>query len=347
MRRAIIAHYAASSRTLPWRTPPGSSERADPYRVWLSEVMLQQTTVAAVIPYFGRFTARWPDVAALAAADPADVLAAWAGLGYYSRARNLIACSRIVVQDHGGRFPHDEAGLRALPGIGEYSAAAISAIAFGGSAIVIDANVARVVARLFAIEQPLPAKAALRRAATSLWPATHGGDFAQALMDLGAGPCSARHPQCSDCPMPRWCRAFARGIAAKLPVKPPRRIRRERHGRALWIEDAHGDASCVWLVRRPWRGMLGGMRALPDMTGTAAGSVDEWGDAPIAARFGTDIGRVRHVFTHFALTMALTRVDDLSRAVGEGEWWPISRLDEAGLPTLYRRLASLMTKETP
>lgn len=340
-REAIIAHYAHSARVLPWRIAPGGGAIPDPYRVWLSEVMLQQTTVAAVIPYFERFTARWPTLAALVAADTADVLSAWAGLGYYSRARNLIACARLVVAEHGGAFPSDETTLRRLPGVGDYTAAAIAAIGFGQCAIPIDANVTRVVARLFAITTPLPeAKGAVRDAAAQLWPVCGRGDFAQALMDMGAGVCSSRAPRCADCPASAWCMAYRQGIADALPVKPAKKLKPERHGRALWIAAERGGEPAVWLVRRPPRGLLGGMRALPSVMGPS----NEWSDTPPPPGW-CEMGAIRHIFTHFALTLVVERSHDAALAVGEGEWWPISRLDEAGLPSLYRRAADLAIME--
>lgn len=343
IQNAIILWYAKSARVLPWRVPPGDDATPDPYRVWLSEIMLQQTTVAAVIPYFERFVARWSDVAALAVADPHDVLSAWAGLGYYSRARNLIACARIIAEEHGGQFPSDEAALRKLSGIGDYTAAAIAAIGFGGGAIPIDANVERVVARLFAITTPLAgAKAAIREAAKSLWPDHHGGDFVQALMDLGAGPCSSRAPCCADCPAEPWCMAYQQGIAATLPFKPAKKPRPERYGRAYWIEAQRDGVASVWLVRRPPKGLLGGMRALQ----SAMGPEGEWGAAPTPPTPGLrEVGAIRHIFTHFALTLTVERSHDVALAVGEGEWWPICALDEAGLPTLYHRAVGLVIKE--
>lgn len=345
----IADFYHRTARILPWRAPPGANARPDPYHVWLSEVMLQQTTVAAVTPYFEKFTRRWPSLADLAAAEPADVLAAWAGLGYYSRARNLIACAGVVMAEHGGTFPDDLAALRALPGVGEYTAAAISAFAFGGDAVPLDANVERVVARLFAIDAPLPAgRRVILAAAQSLWPMPNkgelsGGDFAQALMDLGARICTARAPDCGVCPLAAACLAHQQGRAADLPIKPPKRVKPLRHGRALWlVRDARSPDAAVWLVRRPDKGMLGGMRALPG---------GDWADMPTPATDGASIlGSIRHIFTHFTLDLAVDQVKNpaaiAALTVAEGEWWSITRLDEAGLPTLYRRAAEIALGST-
>lgn len=329
---ALLAWYDAHARTLPWRIAPGSGARPDPYRVWLSEVMLQQTTVAAAAPYFARFTARWPGVAALAAAADAEVMAAWAGLGYYARARNLLACARAVAGDHGGVFPATEAGLRALPGVGRYTAAAVAAIAFGQRAVVVDANVERVVARLFAVATPLPAaRPALYDHADRLTPDARAGDFAQAMMDLGATVCTPRSPRCLVCPLVAACAGHASGDPGRFPVKPARRDRPHRRGIAYWIE--RDDR--VLLVRRPGKGMLGGMRALP---GGGWGETAE--DAPPVAARWRSLGAVEHVFSHFALTLEL-RTAAVDADGLDGEWWPVGRLAEAGLPTLYARAAAL------
>ena len=334
---ALLAHYDRHARDLPWRSMPGEAP-PDPYRVWLSEIMLQQTTVAAVAPYFERFTARWPNVAALAATEDAELMAAWAGLGYYARARNLLACARKVVADHDGQFPTDEAALRTLPGVGAYTAAAITAIAFGERAVVVDANVERVVARLFAITTPLPAaRPTIRDACDQITPEKRSGDFAQAMMDLGATICTSRNPNCLACPLKGCCQGYKRGIAATLPLKPIKAIKPARTGTAYWIE--HDDK--VWLVKRTSKGMLGGMRALPD---------DNWaarkdGDSvpPIDADWRTLNETVSHVFTHFTLTLkiALTSSPVQQDALSEGEWWPVKSLDSAGLPTLFSKAAKL------
>jgi A/G-specific adenine glycosylase len=322
----LLGWYDRAARDLPWRIPPGSETVPDPYRVWMAEIMLQQTTVAAVASYFMRFVQRWPTVADLAAADDADVMAAWAGLGYYARARNLLACARTVVAGYGGRFPDSEEGLRALPGIGDYTAAAVAAIAFGRPSVVVDANIERVIARYRLIETPLPAaKREIRAALAPLVPQGRPGDFAQALMDLGATICTPRAPACGICPVRTDCRARGRADIERLPVKPPKKAKPQRYGVAWWIE--RDDA--IWLVRRPGKGMLGGMRALPG---------GEWTDA---APPESGLVHVDHGFTHFDLRLTLiARESEL--AAGEGEWWPLSALDAAGLPTLYRKLTDRM-----
>jgi len=292
----------------------------DPYRVWLSEVMLQQTTVATVIPRFRRFIDRWPTIEALAAARAEDVLGEWAGLGYYARARNLIDSARLIAAR--GGFPSCEAELRTLPGIGAYTAAAIAAIAFGEAATVIDTNVERVIARLHAIERPIAeARAEIRAAATALTPTDRPGDFAQAMMDLGATICRPKQPDCLACPLAGDCRAFASGTPERFPAPKVKRHRPHRHGVAYWIEH---DAA-VWLVRRPASGLLGAMAALPG---------PEWGEAPPS---GPVIATVRHGFTHFTLDLHLVAAAD--PPPGEGWWQSIVELNEAGLPTLYRRAA--------
>jgi A/G-specific adenine glycosylase len=330
----LLDWYDVHARALPWRAPPGAPS-PDPYRVWLSEIMLQQTSVAAVRPRFAAFVARWPDVASLAAATDADVMAAWAGLGYYSRARNLIACARTVVADHGGRFPDTEEALRALPGIGGYTAAAIAAIAFGRRAVAVDANVERVVARLFAIQTPLPAaKPLIHAAADSITPAARAGDFAQAMMDLGSSLCTPRDPKCLLCPLRGDCRGHALGTPAAFPVKPRKAAQPQRYGTIFWLER---DGK-VLLVRRPPKGLLGGMRALP--TGPWAETPPALADAPAIAEWRLLDARVGHVFTHFALELALA-VADLAEhaAAADGEWWPIAELDSAGLPTVFAKAA--------
>ena len=333
--QALLAHYDLHARTLPWRTPPGQGF-ADPYHVWLSEIMLQQTTVAAVGAYFHKFSQIWPDFAVLAAADDADVMAAWAGLGYYARARNLLKCARVVVADHAGRLPETEAELLKLPGIGPYTAAAISAIAFGQRAVVVDANVERVVSRLFAIATPLPqSKSLIRDAMDGITPKARAGDFAQAVMDLGAGLCSVRAPSCLLCPLAFACEAKRLGNPEAYPAKTPKAAKPERTGTVHWIErDGH-----VWLVRRDNKGLLAGMRALPDDQWTAR--LDGHKTPPVPAKWRTLPRQVSHVFTHFSLLLdiAVTAWPAGADDPNEGEWWPLKSLDKAGLPTLFRKAA--------
>ncbi|MEL6196475.1 MAG: A/G-specific adenine glycosylase, partial [Pseudomonadota bacterium] len=261
---AILAWYDHHARQMPWRTGPAekaAGARPDPYRVWLSEVMLQQTTVATVTPRFEAFLARWPTVDALAAAPREDVLAEWAGLGYYARARNLHACAVAVSAEHGGQFPDTEDGLRALPGVGAYTAAAVAAIAFDRAAAVVDGNVERVMARLFAETDPMPGvKPRLAAHAARLTPTERPGDYAQAVMDLGATICTPRRPACALCPWRDDCAAHAAGVAETLPRKMPKKAKPTRHGTAFALFDQRG---CVATVIRPEKGLLAGMRALP------------------------------------------------------------------------------------
>jgi A/G-specific adenine glycosylase len=332
---ALLTWYDRQARVLPWRSPPGTPA-PEPYRVWLSEVMLQQTTVAAVGPYFAKFLTRWPTVMDLAAAQDAEVMAAWAGLGYYARARNLLACARAVAA-RGGTFPNTEAGLRELPGLGAYTAAAVAAIAFGKRATVVDANVERVVARLFAIDEPLPAARKVIRARTEeLTPPDRAGDFAQAMMDLGATVCTPRKPRCLLCPLAQGCGGRVQG-AERFPVKPAKAAKPQRTGRAYWI----AQRGSVWLVQRTGKGMLGGMRALPDDGWSAR--ADGSGVSPLDGQW-TGAGSVRHSFTHFDLDLQLMLYSggDLDRlAADSGDWWPLDRIAEAGLPTLFAKAARL------
>jgi A/G-specific adenine glycosylase len=309
----LLQHYVDKSRVLPWRSPPGSAP-PDPYRVWLSEIMLQQTTVAAVIPRFDRFVARWPTLEALAAAEDSDVLSEWAGLGYYARARNLVACARQVAAM--GGFPRSSAELRQLPGIGAYTSSAIAAIAFGEPAPAVDTNIGRVISRYWAL--PEPSRAQLENKMRDIVSAGPAGDILQSLMDLGATICLPARPQCGQCPLRAGCRAFATGKPEAFPAPKRKKVRPQRFGVAYWIE----RDGAVWLVRRPASGLLGGMVALPG---------DDWPGESAAAG---DSLRVRHVFTHFALELAIA---ERSEPVGEGWWQPLVGLDEAGLPTLYRK----------
>ena len=335
VRRArLLDWYDAQARVLPWRVGPADRARGvrpDPYRVWLSEVMLQQTTVPHAMAYFLDFTRRWPTVEALAGAPEADVMAAWAGLGYYARARNLISCARAVASDHGGVFPETEAGLLELPGVGPYTAAAVSAIAFDRAANVVDGNVERVVARLYAVDTPLPdAKPELKSLAATLVTADRPGDWAQALMDLGAVICRPRSPLCDRCPLAEACLARLGGAPESYPRKSPKADRPRRHGVAFVLT----NNDHVALVRRPPRGLLGGMLALPttDWLGAPQTSESAAAQAPAAADWRS-VGPIEHIFTHFALTLDVWR----ARASVRDEayvWLPI---DEAArsLPSVF------------
>ncbi|WP_337187720.1 A/G-specific adenine glycosylase [Phenylobacterium sp.] len=339
LRAALLDWYDARARDLPWRVGPrdhAAGVRADPYRVWLSEVMLQQTTVPHATPYFLKFTARWPTVRDLAAAPDADVMAAWAGLGYYARARNLLACARAVATDHGGVFPDTEDGLRALPGLGPYTAAAVGAIAFDLPTNVVDGNVERVMARLFAVEAPLPdAKPELKRLAAGLVREHRPGDWAQALMDLGATVCRPRAPLCDRCPVAAHCAGLATGAPEAFPRKAAKAERPHRHGAAFIL--THG--SRIALVRRPPKGLLGGMLALPTTDWRAAPWTDAeaHGAAPADAAW-RGVGEVEHGFTHFTLTLRLLRADGDAPATRDDLIWA-PRHDLDALPSVFLKAA--------
>jgi A/G-specific adenine glycosylase len=332
----LLDWYDRNARDLPWRVPPALSRqgvRPDPYRVWLSEIMLQQTTVAAVRPYFDAFTARWPGVGDLARAPDAEVMAAWAGLGYYARARNLLACARTVADACGGHFPDTEDGLAALPGIGPYTAAAIAAIAFGRPANVVDGNVERVVARLHGVTAPLPgAKPELRRLAAAMVPPQRPGDHAQAMMDLGATVCRPRSPSCDACPLAGPCVARRRGIAESLPARAPRPVRPQRLG-IVYLARRRSDGA--WLMeRRPPSGLLGGMLGLPGTAWTEAPPDD---DPPLDADWRRLPGGVRHVFTHFTLELAVAVADAADVAPRRGAFLDPRDFAERDLPTVMRK----------
>jgi A/G-specific adenine glycosylase len=334
----LLRWYDRHRRTLPWRAKPG--EAPDPYRVWLSEIMLQQTTVATVGAYFDRFVARFPSIAALAGASLDDVLHAWQGLGYYARARNLHACARAVTTDHGGAFPEDLAGLRALPGIGAYTAPAIAAIAFDRKAAAVDGNVERVVARLFALEAPLPgAKPELRRLAETLVPDRRAGDFAQAMMDLGATVCTPRTPKCILCPVQAFCRGRALGIAETLPRRRARTARPTRRGIAFWAVRPDGS---VLLRRRPEHGLLGGMIEVPstEWREAAISEAAARKEAPVRASWVRLPGTVRHTFTHFHLELAVLAGETEANAKITGSWVPLDRLSEQALPTVMKKVVN-------
>ena len=331
LARRLLEWYDRHGRRLPWRGDP-----ADPYAVWLSEIMLQQTTVATVTNYYRRFLERWPTLAALAAAERDEVLAAWAGLGYYARARNLHKCAQELAARG---FPTEESELLRLPGIGPYTAAAIAAIAFDRPATVVDGNVERVIARLHAVKSPLPgAKPRLRELAHALTPSRRSGDYAQALMDLGTTVCRPRAPECPACPWQADCLAQQQGLQGQLPRRSPPTARPLRHGVAFWISDAEGR---VLLRRRPDRGLLGGMMGFP----TTPWRETTWSpaqarrQAPLKSRW-RQLGQVAHGFTHFRLELTVL-AGTCPNADLEGLWCPPVELDHHALPTLMKKVAKL------
>ena len=339
MAAELLAWYDRHGRELPWRKKRGAP--ADPYHVWLSEIMLQQTTVPAVKPYFERFLQRWPRVEDLAAAPVEDVMAAWAGLGYYARARNLHKCAQAVTARHAGSFPDTEDALRELPGIGPYTSAAIAAIAFQRRATILDGNVERVVSRLFRVETPLPkAKEELRALADQLTPEQRPGDYAQAIMDLGATICTPTKPACSLCPWQGECAAFKAGDQESYPRKSPKPERPRRFGLAFWMVNEKGEAA---LRRRPPEGLLGGMLEVPGGAWTA--DVPDRAAAlrnpPVKAAWRWSDGAVRHVFTHFALELQVAAASVKGRPLKDAEWVPLERLGEAALPSVMRKVAKL------
>ena len=336
IRARLLAWYDANARALPWRVGPRDRARGirpDPYRVWLSEIMLQQTTVPHATSYFLDFTRRWPSVGALAAAPDAEVMAAWAGLGYYARARNLIACARAVAKDHSGRFPDSEAGLLALPGVGPYTAAAVAAIAFDRPANVVDGNVERVMARLHAVETPLPeAKPELKALAGELVRSERPGDWAQALMDLGAMICRPKAPLCERCPLAEGCAARATGAPETYPRRSAKADRPRRQGAAYVLT----NGGRVALMQRPPKGLLGGMLGLP--TGDWSARAPTPAEALASAPTGTgwrSLGAIEHVFTHFALTLQVWRGEAPARDPSFSWLAP----DEAAqaLPSVFRK----------
>ncbi len=335
---ALLAWYDRRRRDLPWRARSG--ETADPYAVWLSEIMLQQTTVEAVKPYFAAFLARWPTVGALADAPLDEVMKAWAGLGYYARARNLHACAQRIAVEHGGRFPVAEGELLALPGVGPYTAAAIAAIAFDQPCVAVDGNVERVVSRLFAVTRPPRlAKPELREKAHTLLPRGRHGDFTQALMDLGATVCTPRSPKCDQCPFLRACEAARRGVAEAFPVKAPKLAKPRRRG-AVFVLRSGAE---TLLRTRAARGLLGGMTEFPSTPFRQDfDPLEARVFAPIETRWRALPGEVEHVFTHFSLrlTVFIATVAPPPPAVENCRWTAAARLAEEGLPTLMRKVAA-------
>jgi len=333
LRSALLSWYDANARRLPWRVSPAERTAGmapDPYRVWLSEIMLQQTTVPHATPYFLTFTRGWPTVVDLAREDDGEVMAAWAGLGYYARARNLLACARAVADEHGGVFPDTEEALRALPGVGAYTAAAVAAIAFDRPANVVDGNVERVVSRLFAVEEPLPdAKPELKRLAGLLVTDDRPGDWAQALMDHGATLCRPKAPLCDRCPVSAWCEALKSGVPGRYPLKRAKADRPRRYGVAYLL--TRGDEVAV--VRRPPKGLLGGMLALPtsEWRPSVLSHEEALAAAPVNAAW-KEAGEIEHVFTHFALKLRVLKAEGAANDV-------IWTRDLSALPSVFLKVA--------
>ncbi len=330
----LLKWYDKHARQLPWRAPPGTPAM-DPYKVWLSEIMLQQTTVLTVIPYFQRFTQLWPTVEALGGAPQEDVMREWAGLGYYARARNLHKCAQAVAQM--GAFPSSVEALEQLPGIGPYTAAAIASIAFGTRAVVVDGNIERVISRLFTIATPLPAaKPEIRARMDQITPNKRVGDFAQAMMDLGSGVCTPRNPECGACPWNNSCPAFTASTAETYPRKLAKAEKSTRYGTVFWAQ-ANGH---VWLERRPPKGLLGGMVAFPTNIWAAKKPKII---APFKAEWTQVEATVEHVFTHFRLELSVMRAALPNKANFEnGFWHPIAEIERAGLPTVFAKVARLI-----
>jgi len=331
----LLTWYDVASRTMPWRAPRG--QRPDPYHVWLSEIMLQQTTVVTVGPYFQKFLARWPTVQDLAAAERDDVLAAWAGLGYYARARNLHKCAGVVA-DLGGAFPDTEDELRVLPGIGPYTAAAVASIAFDRAVVPVDGNVERVIARLQAIETPMPeCKPELRRLAQQFVVSDRPGDVAQALMDLGATICTPRKPKCEGCPLKTDCQSLKKGIAGELPRRLAKKARPVRRAVAFWLQRSDG---AVLMRRRPDRGLLGGMLEIP----STPWREEDWPVQEVTEHLPLDEnwqprdGGIGHTFTHFHLEVAVWAADFEGEL--DGLWIHPENFDQHAVPTLMRKIAS-------
>ncbi|MFN3319350.1 MAG: A/G-specific adenine glycosylase [Allorhizobium sp.] len=336
---ALLAWYDRHHRELPWRISPAAAKRGvtpDPYYIWMSEVMLQQTTVAAVKAYFAKFIARWPTVKDLAEAPNEDVMAAWAGLGYYARARNLKKCAEAVAFQHGGVFPNTEEGLRALPGIGDYTSAAVAAIAFNRPSAVMDGNVERVISRLYAIEAPLPgSKPQMKAKVAELTPTDRPGDFAQAMMDLGATICTPKRPACALCPFNDACLALATDEPERFPVKAAKKAKPVRLGAAFIAVDRDGR---LLLRKRVESGLLGGMTEVPTTEWT---SRQDGETGTEAAPFPADwqaAGSISHVFTHFELRLSIFRVGPIDRPSDHhGFWVPVTELDGEALPTVMKK----------
>ena len=333
--KALLEWYDRHARQLPWRAPPNSGHRTPPYRVWLSEIMLQQTTVVTVGPYFEKFLTLWPTVEALAAATQDQVLHAWAGLGYYSRARNLHKCAQTLVADFNGVFPATQEVLLSLPGIGPYTAAAISSIAFDVKATVMDGNVERVVSRYYAIKTPLPdAKKELKLLAGELTPNKRPGDYAQAMMDLGATTCTPRNASCTRCPLSKNCMALAQGVVDILPRRAPKKQKPTRRGTAFWLVRKDG---AIWIRKRPEKGLLASMMEIPS-TEWHEDSVLGEAEMPTRAKWKQAPGIVRHTFTHFHLELVVVQAVVTTTPKVDGLWVQPENLGDYALPTIMKKI---------
>ena len=333
-RGKILEWYGREHRKLSWRAEPQTLQ--GPYNVWLSEIMLQQTVVNAVIPYFLRFLELWPRVEDLAAAPAEDVMREWAGLGYYARARNLHKCAKVVAHDLGGVFPDTQDGLKKLPGIGDYTSAAIAAMAFGERATVVDGNIERVMARIFSVQGELPAIKPELKALTAPFfeTAEYPGDLAQSLMDLGAGVCTPKSPKCMICPVAEFCEARAQGIAAELPRKKAKALKPQRSGSVYWIENGQGG---VLLHRRPEKGMLGGMTGFPTSDWCKSGN-----DFSAPENLKTHTEKVKHSFTHFDLTLEIKSGQGDLKITEDYFWHPVEEIGSIGFPTLFKKVLRLV-----
>lgn len=339
----LLAWYDAHGRDLPWRSKGG--KRPDPYHVWMSEVMLQQTTVPTVKGYFDRFITRWPTVVDLAKADQEQVLGEWAGLGYYARARNLYKCAGVVADHYKGIFPDDEVALKSLPGIGDYTAAAISAIAFNSKAAPVDGNIERVYSRLFRIKTPLPKlKSEIKTVMDRTLPTKDNneryGDYAQALMDLGSGVCKAKTPLCADCPLSGICQGFAKGDAATYPVKVPKKAKPTRYALAFWLTDGNANMNKGYFEVRPEKGLLGGMLGVPCSTWDTnpIDAVADLAHAPTVADWKKLEGLVKHTFTHFHLELTVYHANSGEGKNLPGKWLDLSKLKGEAIPTVMMKV---------
>ena len=344
LTKQLLTWFNAQRRELPWRDAPCGQR--DGYRVWLSEVMLQQTTVTAVIPYYLKFLDKWPDVKALAKATDDDVMRAWAGLGYYARARNMLKCARFVSDECQGVFPRAEEDLVKLPGVGPYTAAAICSIGFNGPSAPVDGNVIRTLSRLYAVKAEMPKnKDQIQVLTDALLPKGHSGDYAEALMDLGSLVCKPKNPNCADCPWVKTCKAFAAGKALAYPVKAPKKVKPTRRGWAFWIENTDGH---ILLERRPPKGLLGGMMGLPGTEWTETLPTAEQASQVLSVKSSQALpDYIKHTFTHFHLElgvifMKVEGCEDLA-----GEWIRPEDLDEQALPSVMRKAIAHARQHRP